>query len=75
MLYIRIPRITGEAGIGEATLIITISCLMTFFTAISLSAIATNGKIKKGGTYYLVSRSLGPEFGGSIGVFYYYFNF
>ena len=67
------PRITGEAGVGEATIIVVISCLMTFLTALSLSAIATNGKMKKGGSYYLVSRSLGPEAGGSVGVFYYYY--
>ena len=40
-------------------------------TIMSLSAIATNGTVKGGGTYYLTSRSLGPEFGGAVGVIYY----
>lgn len=46
----------------------------TILTILSMSAIATNGKIRKGGVYYLVSRSLGPASGGTIGLLYYIAN-
>lgn len=45
-------------------------CFSTFviaITALSLTGICSNGKIKKGGLYYVVSRSLGPQLGGCIG--------
>ncbi len=66
---------------------------ITLLTAFSLSAIATNGDMGGGGSYYMISRcdvelpccgvvvlisfpfsllsSLGPEYGGAIGLCFY----
>ncbi|VDK53903.1 unnamed protein product [Anisakis simplex] len=50
--------------------VVLLSTLVCVVTAISICGISSNGITKKGGLYYLVSRSLGPEFGGSIGAIF-----
>ncbi len=54
----------------EGLLLITLSNIVTLITAISMSAVSTNGQIGAGGIYYMISRSLGPEFGGAIGLMF-----
>ncbi|KAI1725052.1 solute carrier family 12 domain-containing protein [Ditylenchus destructor] len=73
-LFLRMSWIAGQAGILLGFMIILLSFLVVLITAISMSAIATNGEVKNGGCYYLISRSLGPEFGGSIGLILYIAN-
>ncbi|XP_060571592.1 solute carrier family 12 member 3-like [Ruditapes philippinarum] len=68
MLFLRLSWVTGQSGIGLATVIIALASTVTSITTMSMSAICTNGEVKGGGAYYMISRSLGPEFGGSIGV-------
>lgn len=70
MLFLRLSWVVGQAGIGEGVIIITLACIVTTITGLSMSAISTNGNIKGGGTYYMISRSLGPDFGASIGVIF-----
>ncbi len=68
ILFLRLGFVVGSAGLGRALLIIGLSGAIATLTAISLSAVATNIKVKGGGDYYLISRTLGVEFGGAIGI-------
>ncbi|XP_075227429.1 sodium chloride cotransporter 69 isoform X2 [Lycorma delicatula] len=70
MLFLRLSWVVGQAGVFQAVVIILASSVVTFITALSMSAISTNGLIKGGGTYFMISRSLGPEFGASIGLIF-----
>jgi amino acid transporter len=60
--------VVGSAGLGRALLIIGLANAISVLTTFSLSAIATNLRVKGGGDYYLISRTLGVEFGGAIGI-------
>lgn len=71
IMFLRFGEVVGQAGLINALLIIAASKAITLLTSLSLSAIATNTKVKGGGAYYLISRSLGVEFGGAIGVVFY----
>ncbi|RUS77830.1 hypothetical protein EGW08_014404 [Elysia chlorotica] len=70
MLFIRLSWVVGNAGIIQASIIVLLSGLVTTITAISMTAICTNGEVKGGGAYYMISRSLGPECGGAIGLIF-----
>ncbi|XP_005407092.1 PREDICTED: solute carrier family 12 member 7 isoform X2 [Chinchilla lanigera] len=71
ILFLRLTWIVGAAGVLESFLIVSVCCTCTLLTAISMSAIATNGVVPAGGSYYMISRSLGPEFGGAVGLCFY----
>ncbi|XP_078395524.1 solute carrier family 12 member 7-like isoform X5 [Cetorhinus maximus] len=71
ILFLRLTWIVGAAGIFGSFWIVFMCCACTLLTAISMSAIATNGVVPAGGSYYMISRSLGPEFGGAVGLCFY----
>lgn len=71
ILFLRLGYVTGSAGIARALIIIATANLISILTSQSLAAIATNLRVKGGGDYYLISRTLGLQFGGAIGVVLY----
>ncbi|XP_071347801.1 solute carrier family 12 member 7-like isoform X2 [Trachinotus anak] len=71
ILFLRLTWMVGTAGILGSFAIVSMCCICTLLTAISMSAIATNGVVPAGGSYYMISRSLGPEFGGAVGLCFY----
>ncbi|XP_065156250.1 bumetanide-sensitive sodium-(potassium)-chloride cotransporter [Atheta coriaria] len=74
MLFLRLSWVVAQSGIGMTMVIIAISAVVCVITTLSLSAISTNGEVKGGGIYYIISRSLGPEFGASVGVVFAFAN-
>lgn len=70
MLFLRLTWVVGQGGIWQGLLIITLANVVTLLSALSMSAIATNGQIPGGGVYYMISRALGPALGGSIGLMF-----
>ena len=71
ILYLRLTWITGQAGTFGTSGIVLICACSTFLTALSLSAIATNGRVEAGVPYFVISRNLGPEVGVAVGILFY----
>lgn len=71
ILFLRTGWVVGQAGLGGALIIILVSNLISLCTGLSLSSIATSMNVRTGGTYYMISRTLGFEIGGAIGVPFY----
>jgi amino acid transporter len=68
ILFLRLGFVVGNAGLKRALYILVLANGISILTSLSLSAIATNIRVKSGGVYYLISRTLGLEFGGAIGI-------
>ena len=67
-MYLRFGWVIGNVGLPIAILIVLMSGTITFITALSASAIATNMRVGVGGEYYMISHSLGLELGGALGI-------
>ena len=68
ILFVRLGYVVGSSGLVKALAIILLANVISVLTTFSVSAIATNFKVKGGGVYYLISRTLGLRYGGSIGI-------
>jgi amino acid transporter len=68
IMFMRVGFVVGYSGFWLALAILGLSKIITFLTTLSLSAIGSNTKVRVGGVYFMISRVLGPDFGGSIGI-------
>ncbi|KAJ2684494.1 hypothetical protein GGH99_004033 [Coemansia sp. RSA 1285] len=71
LVYVRMGFFISQVGVVGTIGSFVCGYTVTTLTTLSISAISTNGTVKGGGPYYMLSRSLGPEFGGSIGLMFY----
>ena len=70
-MFLRLGFVVGQTGLWMGSLVIIAANVVTTITALSMCAICTNGEVKGGGAYFLISRALGPVFGGTIGILFY----
>ncbi|MDP3909333.1 MAG: hypothetical protein Q8Q14_02990 [Gemmatimonadales bacterium] len=68
VMYLRMGWVLGNLGLTGTIVVVTLASAITFLTALSLAALATNMKVGGGGAYYIISRSLGVETGAAIGL-------
>jgi len=68
IMYLRFGWVVGNVGLLGSLIIVTLATGITFLTSLSIASIATDQKVKTGGAYYMISRSLGIELGGAIGI-------
>jgi amino acid transporter len=68
IMYLRFGWVVGNAGLPLTLFIVLLATSITAITALSASAVATNMRVGVGGEYYMISRSLGLELGGAIGI-------
>ena len=71
LIFLRFYYIVGHAGVAMTLVLVFVSFTNACLTTISLSAIASSGgHIGREGPYYMISRSLGPYTGVSVGIVY-----
>lgn len=68
IMYMRLPWIVGQAGLWMTIGIVLVAHVIAITTGLSVSSIATDKKVKAGGSYYMISRSLGLPIGGTLGI-------
>ncbi len=68
IMYLRFGWVVGNVGLPLTLVIVLLASSVTFITALSASALATNMRVGVGGEYYMVAHSLGLELGGAIGI-------
>ena len=74
ILFTRFGYVVGEAGVFNSLVLTILASLSICMTVLSTSAILSNGNFQSKNIYYIVSRTLGSEFGGALGISFYLAN-
>ena len=68
IMYLRLPWIIGQAGLWATLGIILVAHIISLSTGLSVSSVATDKQVGTGGSYFIISRSLGLSIGGTLGL-------
>ena len=68
IMYLRVGWVVGNAGLLGGLLVVLTAVSISLATGLSLSSIATNTRLPAGGPYAMISKALGLEVGGAIGI-------
>lgn len=68
IMYLRLPWIVGIGGLWTTLGIILLAHVISLTTGLSVASVATDKRVETGGSYYIISRSLGLPIGGTLGV-------
>lgn len=69
--FLPLGWIVGSTSLSLLLSILSAALVITFLTALSIAKVSSNMKVKKGGIYYILSRSFGIEIGASMGLVLY----
>ena len=68
IMFLRLPSLVGQGGLWMMLAVIVVAHVISATTGLSVASIATDKKVKAGGSYYIISRSLGLPIGGTLGI-------
>ena len=68
IMYLRFGWLVGHLGFLRVLIAVALANTITIITTLSFSSAATNSRVGVGGAYFIISRSLGLEIGGSVGL-------
>jgi amino acid transporter len=68
IMFLRLPWIVGQAGLWSTLGIILVAHIISLSTGLSVASVATDKRVETGGSYYIISRSLGLPIGGTLGL-------